>query len=301
MRKLFSFFVAVVALLIAIDLLFGYLSDVYVKKYGLHGDYKSVEYVIKECKDDVLLIGSSVVINSLMPTVIEDSLGVTCFNTGANSQTLPYFHTILNCILRRYTPKMIVLGLRPDELSGEDIGRYNLLVPYYHTGINEIDSILESQDKREIYLLQSNLYRYNTIWFRILLYHFIRGHENTSKGFLAHEKPLLPPYMTNSAGSQDVSVTKIELFTDIIDKCKERGIEIVVYSPPMYTIYKEKTGTIKELERICGENNIPYYYDTQDKTFLDHQDWFYDNVHLNKYGALEYSKIFASRLKKIDL
>ena len=301
MRKLLSFFVAVIALLIAIDLLFGYLSDVYVKKYGLHGDYKSVEYVIKECKDDVLLIGSSVVINSLMPTVIEDSLGVTCFNTGANSQTLPYFHTILNCILRRYTPKMIVLGLRPDELSGKDIGRYNLLVPYYHTGINEIDSILESQDKREKYLLQSNLYRYNTIWFRILLYHFIRGHENTSKGFLAHEKPLLPPYMTNSTGSQEISASKMGLFADIIGKCKERDIEIVVYSPPMYTIYKEKTGTIKELERICGENNIPYYYDTQDKTFLDHQDWFYDNVHLNKYGALEYSKIFASRLKKIDL
>lgn len=302
MKRLVSFIISIIAVLVAIDFLFGYAANIYIKKYGLRGDYQPIEYVIKQCQDEALFIGSSVVINSLMPSVIEDSLGITCYNTGANSQTMPYFHTILNCVLQRYTPKMIILGLRPDELSGDDIGRYHLLVPYYHTGHNEIDSVLESKNEHEKYLLKSNLYRYNTIWFRILLYHFLRGDESITlknKGFSGHEKPLFPPFMTNSKGDQIVSEKKVSIFEDIIRICKDQEIILVVYIPPMYTKYEEKTSTINELEHICKDNNIIFYCDMQDSLFWEHQEWFYDNVHLNKYGSLEYSKIFAARLKNI--
>ena len=297
MKKFLSFFITIIALLIVIDLLFGYTAETYIKKYGLRGDYQPIEYVIKKCEDDALFIRSSVMINSLMPSVLEDSLGISCYNAGAYSQTMQYFHTILSCVLQRYTPKMIILGLRPDELSGDGMGRYHLLVPYYNTGYNEIDSVLESKDEREQYLLQSNLYLYNTMWFRIFLYHFMGGHNDKNKGFSGHEKPILPPYMTISKGSQNVSEIKVKILNDIINKCKQRGIKMVVYSPPMYTKFRNKTGTVKELEHICRDNRIPYYYDTQDSLFLGHQEWFYDNVHLNKYGSLEYSKLFASRLK----
>lgn len=300
MKKFVSFFIAISVLLVFLDILFGYAADVYHKEYGLQGDYQPIEYVMKKCKDDVLLLGSSVVLNSLMPSVIEDSLGLTCYNAGANLQTMPYFHTILNCVLQRYTPKMVIIGLRPDELSGDDMGRYHLLVPYYHTGYSEIDSFLENKNRHEKFVLKSNLYRYNTIWFRILLYHFLRNNPNdVNKGFLAHEKPLMPPYMTNTKGSQEISENKLEIMNDIVRICKDRGIEIVYYFPPMYTRLEGKTGTVKEIERICNKNGYHYYYDAQDSIFLDHQEWFYDIRHLNKYGALEYSKLFSSRLKHI--
>ena len=296
MKKLITFIVSIIVILIASDLLFGYATNFYVKKCGLHGDYKSIEYVMKQCKEDVLFIGNSVVLNSLMPSIIEDSIGVTCYNTGANAQTLPYFHTILNCILKRYTPKMVILGFKPMEFSLEGISRYNLLIPYYHTGYREIDSTLESKNDYEKYLLQSSFYRYNTIWFRILSYHFIRGHENTNKGFLAKEKPIFPPKLSYTKESHSIHNNKVLIFEDIIRICKQRGINLIVYSPPIYKRYKEKTETIKALERICKDKNIQYYNDTQDSLFLAHQDWFYDSAHLNKFGAIEYSKLFAKRL-----
>lgn len=296
MKKLITFIASIIVILIAFDLLFGYATNFYIKKCGLHGDYKSIEYVMKQCKEDVLFIGSSVVLNSLMPSIIEDSIGVTCYNTGANAQTLHYFHTILNCILKRYTPKMVILGMKPNELSREGISRYNLLIPYYHTGSSEIDSILESKNDYEKYLLQSNLYRYNTIWFRILSYHFIRGHENTDKGFLAKEKPIFPPNLRYTKENNSVLNNKVLIFEDIIRICKQRGINLIVYFPPIYMRYKEKSETIKEVERICKDKNIHFYNDTQDSIFLAHQDWFYDSSHLNKFGAIEYSKLFAKRL-----
>ena len=301
MKKFSSYFLTISALVIAIDFLFGYVAEKYIKKYGLRGDYQPIEYVIKKCEDDVLFIGSSVVINSLMPSVLEDSLGISCYNAGANAQTMQYFHTILSCVLQRYTPKMIILGLRPDELSGEDMGRYQLLVPYYNTGYNEIDSVLESKDGGEKYLLKSNLYHYNTIWFRIFLYHFVGGHSNNNKGFSGKKRPKAPPYLTLFKNCQNVSLMKKDILCNIIDSCKLRGIKLILFSPPMYYKFKEKTGTIRELERICKDNKIPYYYDTQDSLFKEHQEWFYDNVHLNKYGAYEYSKIFANRIKRMKL
>lgn len=297
MKRLLVYIISTAVLLVVADVLFGYLATTYREKYGLHGDYKPIEYVMRECDEDVLLIGSSVVLNSLMPSIIEDSLGMTCYNAGANSQTFAYYHTILNSILARYTPKMIILGVRPEELSGDGIGRYSLLVPYYHTGNPEIDSTLESKSITEKNLLKSNLYRYNTIWFRILLYHFISEQEKSEKGFLPHEKPAHLPIMTNSGVSLSVSENKVRLLEDIVFKCKASGVRLVVYSPPMYTNYSDKTGTIKELERVCAENDVPYYNDSQDSVFLEHPEWFYDNNHLNKYGALEYSCMFTKRLR----
>ena len=298
MKKFLTFVSSGAVLIILADFLFGFSISHYIENYGLHGDYQPIEHVMKTCEDDVLAIGSSVVLNSFVPTVFEDSLGLTCYNAGANSQTMPFFHTILNSVLQRYTPKMILLGLRPNELSGNDIGRYHLLIPYYRRGINEIDSVLESKNKYEKYLLKSNLYRYNTVWFRIMLYHFIRDHEKGIKGFSGHKKPLFPPQLTTSTEKSGVSVMKMKLFKDFVCQCEKRGIALVVYFPPMYTLYEEKTATVTEVQRLCQEHHIPCYYDTQDSIFLKHQEWFYDNVHLVKDASYIYSKSLVKRVKR---
>lgn len=299
MKKLISYIVSVVVLLIITDFVFGLAAELYIDKYGLRGDYQPVDYVIKRTKDDILLVGSSVVMNSVMPTVVEDSVGYTCYNAGANSQTMAYYCTILDCVFQRYTPKCIVLGLRPEEMGREGLGRYNLLVPYYGKGYSEMDSILESGDKYNKYFFKSNLYRYNTIWFRILLYHFLRSEDNSDKGFVAHEQPLFLPDMMDVPKDNAVAENKMKLFNDIVAVCKERGVTLIVYFPPMYNRFAGKFEAVKEVERICSENGFQCYYDAQDSLFLQHKEWFYDNTHLNKYGALEYSKMFASRLKSI--
>ena len=301
MKKLAFFLISIAFLLVVVDVLFGYAADIYVDKYGLRGDYRPIGYVMNETEDDILLLGSSVVINSIMPSVIEDSLEYTCYNAGANAQTLVYYHTMLNCVLQRYTPKAIVLGLTPGEFAYDGLGRYNVLIPYYNQGYAEIDSVLESKDRYNSILLKSNLYRYNTIWFRILLYHILNYNEgNLVKGFMPHNVPFFPPTMRHfKADNSCITDRNLKLFTDIISVCRERGVELVVCFTPLYDRYEDVPYVVKEIREICVYNNIHCYYDTQDSLFLEHADWFYDNLHLNKYGALEYSKMFASRLKSI--
>lgn len=301
MKKLAFFLISIVSLLFITDVLFGYAADLYTDKCGLRGDYKQIEQVFKETEDDILLFGSSVVINSMMPSVIEDSLGYTCFNAGANAQTLVYYHTMLNCVLQRYTPKVMVLGLTPGELTYNGVGRYKVLVPYYGKGYAEIDSVLASKDMCESIFLKSNLYRYNTIWFRILLYHILDYNEgNVTKGFMPHEVPFFPPTIRYfEASNKRITDRNIKLLNDIVSACKEKGIKLVVCFTPLYDKYDGTPCAVKEVQEICANNNIHCYYDAQDSLFLEHAEWFYDNLHLNRNGALEYSKIISSRLKTI--
>ena len=297
MKKLSIFIVSVVVVLVVADLLFGVVMT-FQKKIGLKGDYKPIEYVIKQCNEDVLIMGSSVVLNSLNPTIIEDSLGMSCFNAGASSQTPYYYHTILNCILKRYCPKLIVLGIRTAEFDSEDQLQYNILVPYYHTGYSEMDSVLERKNSYEKYLLHSNLYRYNTIWFRILLYNFFGDYERGEKGFIAHEKPAMLPKMTQYNGvSRYVSVAKENLFRDFIAICKQNNIKLIVYTPPVYSEFKNTPATVQRVVEICKETDVPYYNDMSNNQFISQQDLFYDQVHFNKYGAVAYTQMFINRLR----
>lgn len=296
MKKFCVYFVAVIVVLVLTDFLFGFIANIQ-KKVGLKGDYQPIEYVMKECNEEALILGSSVVLNCLKPSIIEDSLNVSCYNAGANSQTVIYYHTILNMVLKRYNPKIVFLGIRATEFQDENLLRYNILVPYYRSGYAEIDSVLESESGKEKFLLNSNLYRYNTIWFRILLYNFIKEHDKKDKGFLIHEKPAAPPVFSVTSPKRYVSSHKLEVLKSIIDMCKSRGIKLVMFSPPNYCKLTETPMTLTSIEQMCNENDIPFYNDTQLQYFIDHVDLFYDSVHLNKYGADIYTKLFISRAK----
>lgn len=288
------------AIVAVIDILMGVGSKYYVKNYTLPGDYQPIDYVIKHTNEDIILLGSSVVLNSVMPTVIEDSLNMTCYNGGGNGQNLIFCRTMLDCILKRYIPKMIVLGLRPNDLASPGLGRYNLLVPYYHIGFEIVDSCLESKNSYEKYLMASNLYRYNTIWFRILLYHFITPDTRGEKGYVAKQNPLYPPEMTTTKGSRHIDENRLRDFMYLVNTCKENGIDMVVYFPPTYTKYEGQSVSVNKVRAICSENNIPCFYDAEDSEFLQHKEWFFDNVHLAKDGGLIYSQRLAHRLKTIQ-
>ncbi len=296
--KFTKYLLSVIALVVLFDITFGLVSNYYVKNYPLPGDYKSIDYIIKKSKDSILILGSSVALNSLMPSVIEDSLQLSCFNGGGNGQKIIFFRTMLDCVLKRYKPKMIILGLMESELSNDGLGRYNFLTPYYHTGYEIIDSCLESKSRFQKFLMQSSLYRYNTSWFRLFLYHFITPNENGYKGFVAKSKPLSPTIMTETKGNQKLATNASSTFNNIVKTCLDNNIKLIIYTPPLYTHITNPSATVDYIEDTCNKYNIPFYYDSQDSTFLSHNEWFHDNNHLDKEGAYVYTKQFIHRIRK---
>ncbi|MBO7609930.1 MAG: hypothetical protein J6S96_06995 [Muribaculaceae bacterium] len=301
MKNSIKFFICVVVAVVAFDMLFGCFADQYIKKHPLPGDYRLIDYVVNQCDEECIIVGNSLAINSLIPSIIEDSLDVSCYNAGASAQHIPYVETIMKCIVDRYTPKMIIFVFGPTFLSGTGNGqRFNILIPFYQRGHEIIDRNLERKDFYEPYFLHSSLYRFNRIWWRILLYHFISYSDNNDKGFVAHNKPSKFPELYPLEYKSNSKERK-ECFIRCLDICKNNGIEMVCVSPPVFkTFNKGVPQTIQFIKKMCEQNNVIFIDDTQDTTYLNNAELWYDNVHFNIDGSRLYTVQFIRELKEIQ-
>lgn len=304
MKKAFIFIACTVALIVALDLVCGIIIDNYVKNHRLPGDCASIDYVVKDANEDIVILGNSVALNSLNPDVFIDSLGMTCYNGSSNGQRLVFFETLLKSLLRHHTPKIVVLGLNDDVLHDDDIGdRYNILIPYYGQGQHLLDSCMEARGHHERLLLKSSFYRYNTIWWRILLYHFVKAGEAGNHGFIA--KPvidILPP-IDHAQADTITSTPALLRLKSIINTCRANDVQLLLFIPPSRTHYTSGTtaGIVAAKKMAVGEG-VPFLDDFQNPELQSDSTLFYDVRHLNAKGADIYSKHFVKWAKdKITL
>jgi hypothetical protein len=290
----------VIAIVAVIDVIFGMCMNIYLSKHSLPGDYAKIDYLMKESDEEMLIIGSSTAINAYIPQLIEDSLGITCFNGGCNSQNMPFFQCMIECVLNRHTPKYIILSMRRYDLATRYTGRLNLLDPYYHKGYRSIDYFLEKANGKKNLLLKSGLYRYNTIVWRILLYHFKSFNELGEKGFTSHEVPnVLPDLIDRSSRTSSYTTLNpvhLKSFLKIVAMCREAGVELIVDLPPNYILLPDQGQPyeLKAIEEWCRKYDIPLINHCQSPFFLSHPELFYDEMHLNRTGSEVYTKQFIS-------
>ena len=80
--KLVKTCVSIIVIVLVFDVIFGQVMSFYSKRYGLPGDYAKIEYLFHQANEDVVIIGSSVAINSFMPDILMDSLGISVFKSS---------------------------------------------------------------------------------------------------------------------------------------------------------------------------------------------------------------------------
>lgn len=299
MKKLLIFIFGVLATVGVLDFATGIALKSYLRTHRLPGDCAAIDYTVKDADEDIIIIGNSVVLNSLMPAVIQDSLGASVYNSASNGQQLAFFYSMLDCILLRHRPKMVILGLTYNLFSSKGVGgRYSILSPYYDMGYNVIDSCFNSMSSYSPYLMKSTFYRYNSIWWRILLYHFITPNEPGENGFIAKPIPPIFPEIKPIVESSAPEEECMRFIDMIIRRCQEAGVRLVAIFPPRLYEPSDNTGivAVKDMLRRKGVSVID---DSNDPYYLSHPKLFYDNDHLNKDGALIYSREKASALKDI--
>lgn len=301
MKKTAIYILSVIACLILADITIGVLCRNYIKGHQLTGRYQPLDRLIKEVDTDIILIGNSAILNSTNPDIMEDSLDMNCYNGGITGQGIDFFETIIDCILQRHTPKMIVIGMRPEEM-GEHIGDgiYDVLKPYYGLGYKSIDNHFNKIGGIERFLNYSNLYRYNNIWVRVLLYMLFDKTTYQENGFMPKEVPSPLPRLKKIGKCEKPLKWKLECVERIIKKCKAKNIKIVVCYPPTLMDFGQDTiPCVKAVNDICKRNNIKCLIYYNDKEFQNRPELFYDDGHVNKNGAYVFSTKMSNLLKNI--
>lgn len=279
-------------LLVLADRGIGYgLKWMYFNQKG--EDYFFTTKTLDEQTADLIILGSSRARNHYNPEILEDSLGISCYNAGRSGCFLVYQRAQLDLILDRYTPKAIVLEVTPYDMTvGQgDYDRLSGLLPYQHHA--SWKEVIGLKSPWEPYKCWSAIYPYNSIFIKMVNNLKDRG-EFKANGF----QPLTG-HWEEPAGDYDNTAAldecKVEMMRHIINVCQTKGIKLAMVTSPMYA-NAAHTATLQRTEELCKTYNIPYISFLNDLAYQDNK-LFHTMDHLNATGADKFSSEVAHWLK----
>ena len=270
-----------------------YFSNRAIGGYVAHHNYMNNEMTDK----DVLVFGSSRAVHHYDAKMIEDSLGLTCYNCGQDGSGIIQIYGEWLMMKEHCQPKLIVYDLQDsyDLYVGEPNTKYlGWLKPYYEReGVKEI---FDDVDKTEKWKMLSMMYRNNSQVLQIMSDFLHPMYVIDPYGFLPMDLQMDTLQIRKSSGKAvkkklpEVDPLKIQYFEKFVESLGETKL-IVAVSPMWYGQDVERFAPIIE---ICEKYNIPFVDCSNDERFVHHNEYFYNGTHLNATGAREFTKDFIN-------
>lgn len=301
LAKLLLFIFACVPIDYLVGLVFNQLRDSSFETNFLSQEF-TCSYCVEKATPDVAIIGSSTANHHYIPSIMEDSLGLSVYNFGMDGCFFYFQNVLINLMLDRYSPSIIIWEIGESSLSNafdnyKEYQSIKHLYPYYSKPI--VKNFIDNKDEFQKIRMLSSCYRNNSdllMYLRLCL-----GSSNsTSKGYLPLYNTKDYPSMKNFIKSSHFVVSKkIDVLNQTIKRCQEAGVTLVVTSSPRYfTNDVKSTDYYHALKDIISKNNIFFldYYNSE--PFCHDSTLFKDNAHMNNDGAVLYMSMFIPSLKQ---
>jgi hypothetical protein len=262
----------------------------------------SWKYCIEKAEPDVAIFGSSTGSHHYIPKQMEDSLGMTVYNFANDGCFFLYQNIIINLMLDRYSPKVIVWEIGESCLSSIydthfEYQNMNLLYPYYNEPY--VKKIVNEQDCFQPLRMMSCSYRENS---KILSYMrlCVIDNNSTGKGYLPLEQKGFANINQTDMSKYITVQRKVDLLEETIKRCKEYGVKLVLTSSPRYYDNSVKdTDPYIVLMKIANSYNVPFVDFYNSEPFNSDSTLFKDNSHMNHVGTELYMSLFIPELKKL--
>ena len=301
MKKLLVKISVVLVLLAACDMLAGLGLD-WLRDHSPDGRYYKTKYSLEACNEDVVVIGSSRGEINYVSQIIEDSLGLPCWNASRGGQGTPYFRAIQEGILSRYAPKVVILNIDDNDLETRpNYGHAGVLRPFYHNH-PEIRPILDQTSKYEWALLKSRLYAYNSSYYYLIRPYLVKGLDGktSDKGW----KPRLDKMQRDIGGVIEPEPQKVPLhpesvalFDTLISKFQQRGTRVFLVVSPNFGRSVSASSAIEYLKKTSQQRGIPLFVYSNDTAFITKPEYFVDPEHLNVEGAQLFTRNLIRQIK----
>lgn len=261
----------------------------------------------KENELDVVLLGQSEVYSGFIPTLAWEEQGFTSFDYGLSGMPANIFLPALDEIEKKQKPKVLVVEITPFARKDEYFERYGKMhtwidnLPITKARFDCIDKYVPEEKREEFYKPIST---YHNNWkmvarcasfARTKILTIVNQHTKM-KGFNVlstqmGEKAKIDKNFTFCEGGEDY-------LYDFIDKCKEYGIENVLFVriPHARTIKdKDAVTKIENIVTAAGYDFIDYNED-YDSFGINPLTDFANNDHFNVFGAEKFTREFSKLL-----
>jgi hypothetical protein len=260
------------------------------------GFQNRITYSIEKTTEDVIIIGSSRAKHHYFPDTLEKKLNLSCYNTGNNGQHVFYYYAVLKGILKRYSPKIIILDLKFKEFSinEESYDRLSAILPYYQTH-PELRPIIELRGPFEKYKLISQIYPYNSSLFTIAVGNmaFNKNRKTDENGYVPLYHGLSEPIHDDSTFTEyKFDRLKVSAYESFLKECIQAKVKLYVICSPYFVKSTNEEPSIKIGKEIAKKYNVEFIDYSNDSLFIHNPTLFADPEHLNDLGA----KIFIGQI-----
>lgn len=246
---------------------------------------------------DVLFIGSSKVINGILPVELWNDYGIVSYNMGGHANTLPTSYWVLRNALEYTTPKCVVIDCHGSASDAKISSQFDYAhlsfdsVPLSLTKIQAVFDLVEPQQwddyrARRMELLW-NFSIYHSTWNEVYLgsfrpsWSYQKGAELRANVSVPAETETLFPDDRNTWDTLGM-----EYLIKSIKLCQERGIDVILIHLP-YPAAKDTltaANTVGDVAEYYGVEYLNFF--TTD--VVDYQTDMYDpDSHLNPSGAFK--------------
>ncbi|MBK0381473.1 hypothetical protein I5M32_00750 [Pedobacter sp. SD-b] len=303
----FSYFVIKLSLFLflvfSLDFIIGHTLRYFYFKQQSGLQYEAT-FAIEKTKANVLIFGSSRACNHYIPSVLEEKLGLTCYNAGRYGSPILYHLAVLKSVLKRYHPKMIILDVNLQEFEKIE-GSYDVLsslLPYYKTH-PEMRSIIEMRGKYEKLKLLSGIYPFNSEMLTIAIGNteMNKKRRDTFDGYIPLRNKWIDP-IPDYAFPQDYDVdsNRLQAYKVFINDCKKANVNLYIACSPYLSKNRFKDRSISIAKAIAKKENVPFF-DYSNYLPLIKPYLYHDTPHLNQDGARFYSNLVANEILKTSL
>lgn len=262
--------------------------------------------------DEVIFLGDCEVYEAFSPAVLWQEYGISARVCGTPQQLLWHSYAILEEVLERSAPRVVVLGVYGLTYSEPQNEAYNRMVfdhlPTSLTKWQVLGDAMTAEESFASYLFP--LLRYHDRWsqltWRDLSLLFETQEPVSVRGYLV-QTGIVPGDAPGHEGARPprddaFGELTLDYFDRIVSLCRERGIELVLIKAPTdswrYPWHDEYEAKVQALAEQYG---LSYYNFLNDADEID-LDWSTDTYdtghHLNVWGAEKLTAYFGNILAK---
>ena len=303
LKKLAIKIMAFIALIILLDFIAGYFFR-YLETKALNNNPQGMiaEFTVLKAEGDIMIFGSSEVRNGLIPSIMKNNLGLSVFNCGNNDKPFYYQYCMINSVLERKKPKVMIWSIYSCYLNTpteKDMNGLSELNSFYDTNVY-CNRVINKRSKYENIKMVSKLYRYNSHLFDLLKNIFFKT--ETDMGYFALNNSG-NKYPTLISGSEDCGIDSeiADSFVEVIKKCKTSNVELfLIITPRLMNINNSKNICYLNLIEICAKYDVPLIREFYNSPiFLSDSTLFWDQTHLNDKGARLFTTLLCDKIKQI--
>jgi hypothetical protein len=299
--RLFKKILILLVLLFVFDRIIGTLLE-NAYQNAPQGDIKTFAHSITNPSEDIFIYGSSRAVHGYDPQIFTDSLGFTCFNSGRENSNILYHAAILKEMLKKHTPKIVVLDVSAKELTWRSAENSKLvlasmILPYVHrdTSFENIARQLFPDELRKAEV--SKIYAYNSLALSLIVGKRKLKHGKNLNGYVPlHGNKIqgkIPAFTDDNDKTDPFAKQNFENF---VKTAKENNIRLYVIQSPILVKHFNSSISLDTIKSILNKYNEPYWDYSFDTVFYKKQ-YFYDNLHLNTTGAELFTNKLVSDIK----